>query len=630
MHARNTTAHVRLALLAAVGLLLAFLACRPAWSPDGRKLLFHTRSGERLGIALYDRDTGKAETIFASAKQTFVAPLWTADGKHAVLVCSERQSKAWWVVVRPIAGDAPPVTFALDFQGDPGESLVVPPVVVGNSLFLAVDGIRRIDLATGKVTGHIPAEAGEQYFVAPAGKGLGYVKIGKGREEERPWEIGRLDPATMRPSPLLRDTPELGWKVHPMPAFSPDGSRIALPAYDEAGPKAAILVFANGKLETTLPVDGDAQLGSVAWAADNVTIYASGCRRDREAKRCHWFLLETTIAGSVVREIPVFDTPDLWNDTNQVGLAFQHALAPDGKTVALSTAMLDRVESPVEGLYLVDVAKKQRTVTRVPFPAVPQPLTLAGSDTMLALAGAWVAGYASAPQGEPVDVVGGGTGIGFRTLLDGKCDLAMATRPAKPAELAAAQQRGLALVEHRLARSALAICVPKDNPLAAITMEQLDEVFGERGKTQWSELGVQMPAGLEAITPVGLADGAGTLEKFRELVLGQGGRFAQQAVQRRTADEVRNYLLQNGGSIGFLGFGSVDERLKVVPVAAEAAGKAVLPTPATIADGSYPLCRTMFLYTLGEPKPPVAAFLRWLASEPGQAVTRGAGYLPAR
>ena len=52
--------------------------------------------------------------------------------------------------------------------------------------------------------------------------------------------------------------------------------------------------------------------------------------------------------------------------------------------------------------------------------------------------------------------------------------------------------------------------------------------------------------------------------------------------------------------------------------------------PATIGDGSYPLCRTMFLYTLGEPKPPVAAFLRWLASEPGQAVTRAAGYLPAR
>lgn len=629
MHTRRTTAHLRLALLTVVGVLLAFLACRPAWSPDGRKLLFHTRSGERLGIALYDRDTGKAESLFAAAKQTFVAPLWTADGKHAVLVCSERQSKAWWVVVRPIAGDAPPVTFALDLQGDPGESLVVPPVVVGNNLFLAVDGIRRIDLSTGKVTGHIPAEGGMQYFVAQAGQGLGYLKIDAGNQKHKSWEIGRIDPETLLPSPSLCDPAELRWNVYPVPAFSPDGSRVAIPACAETEPKAAILVFANGKLETTLPVDGDAQLGSVAWAADNATLYASGCRRDPEAKLCRWFLLETTIAGSVVREIPLVDTPDQASGPDAVSLAFQLALAPDGKTIALSTAMLDHIDPAVEGLYLVDLAKKQRTVTRVPFPAVSQPLTLAGSGAMLALAAAWAAGYASAP-GEPVDVVGGGTGFGVQSLLDGKCDLAMATRPAKPAELAAVQQRGLALVEHRIACSALAICVPKDNPLAAITMDQLDEVFGANGKTQWSELGVPMPTGLEAITPVGLADDAGALETLRELVLGQRGRLARQAVQLRMAEDVENYVLQNGGSIGFLGFGSVDERLKVVPVAAEAAGKAVLPTPATIADGSYPLCRTMFLYTLGDPKPPVAAFLRWLASEPGQAVTRGAGYLPVR
>ena len=51
----------------------------------------------------------------------------------------------------------------------------------------------------------------------------------------------------------------------------------------------------------------------------------------------------------------------------------------------------------------------------------------------------------------------------------------------------------------------------------AVTATQLDEVFGASGKTQWSELGVPMPTGLEAITPVGLEDGAGTLDKFREL-----------------------------------------------------------------------------------------------------------------
>ena len=73
--------------------------------------------------------------------------------------------------------------------------------------------------------------------------------------------------------------------------------------------------------------------------------------------------------------------------------------------------------------------------------------------------------------------------------------------------------------------------------------------------------------------------------------------------------------------------------LKAIALSATDSAIPVLPTAQTITAGTYPLARTVYIYTNRKPKSPVpanvAAFLAYIVSPEGQAiVTRTGGYLP--
>ena len=52
------------------------------------------------------------------------------------------------------------------------------------------------------------------------------------------------------------------------------------------------------------------------------------------------------------------------------------------------------------------------------------------------------------------------------------------------------------------------------------------------------------------------------------------------------------------------------------------------PTIAAVHDKSYPLARSLHLYTLGEPQGAVKAYIDWILSPAGQKVVEDAGYVP--
>jgi phosphate transport system substrate-binding protein len=55
---------------------------------------------------------------------------------------------------------------------------------------------------------------------------------------------------------------------------------------------------------------------------------------------------------------------------------------------------------------------------------------------------------------------------------------------------------------------------------------------------------------------------------------------------------------------------------------------AVEPTIATTLDKSYPIARPMFMYTAGEPTPPIKKYLDWIVSAAGQKIVEETGYVP--
>jgi len=121
-------------------------------------------------------------------------------------------------------------------------------------------------------------------------------------------------------------------------------------------------------------------------------------------------------------------------------------------------------------------------------------------------------------------VRGGGSGVGIAALINGKVDIAPASRAMTEEEMTLAEEKtGKKPKQFVVGRDALAIYVHKDNPLDEVTISQLAEVYGQGGKINtWPELGVENPACPSGeIIRVSRQNNSGTYVYFREAVLGK-------------------------------------------------------------------------------------------------------------
>ena len=143
---------------------------------------------------------------------------------------------------------------------------------------------------------------------------------------------------------------------------------------------------------------------------------------------------------------------------------------------------------------------------------------------MVNVAQAWAEEYMKKHPDVNIDVRGGGSGVGIASLIDGKCDLANASRKMTESEIQKAKaNRGADPKELIVGYDALAIYVPKDNPLDSISIDELAEIYGKDGKiNKWSEVGVKDPKlADQPITRVSRQSSSGTYAYFREVVVGE-------------------------------------------------------------------------------------------------------------
>ena len=105
-----------------------------------------------------------------------------------------------------------------------------------------------------------------------------------------------------------------------------------------------------------------------------------------------------------------------------------------------------------------------------------------GSDTMVNVAQAWAETYHQKHPEVSVQVLGGGSGVGIASLIDGNCDMANSSRKIKADEIQkVAAAHGAKPKEIVVGYDALAVYVHKDNPLESISLEELAEIYGGDG-----------------------------------------------------------------------------------------------------------------------------------------------------
>jgi len=104
-----------------------------------------------------------------------------------------------------------------------------------------------------------------------------------------------------------------------------------------------------------------------------------------------------------------------------------------------------------------------------------------GSDTLVNVAQAWAEAYQLVDPTTVVAVSGGGSGTGIAALINGTVDIANASRAMKDKEVQMATDAGHEPVQHIVGYDAMVVYLHADNPLSAISIEQLDEIYGDGG-----------------------------------------------------------------------------------------------------------------------------------------------------
>ena len=104
-------------------------------------------------------------------------------------------------------------------------------------------------------------------------------------------------------------------------------------------------------------------------------------------------------------------------------------------------------------------------------------LQIKGSDTMVNLGQAWAEAFSALHPDVNLAVTGGGSGTGIAALLNGTCDIAESSRAVAEKEIAQAKAAGFVFNEELVALDGIVVVVHPSNPVGALTMNALREIF---------------------------------------------------------------------------------------------------------------------------------------------------------
>jgi len=307
----------------------------------------------------------------------------------------------------------------------------------------------------------------------------------------------------------------------------------------------------------------------------------------------------------------------------------------------------------LSALTLVPFAARAQAL---PPPAHGRPglVRVGGTPAIAPVVAAWKRAFEANNPGIRIEPKVTGSDIAMAGLYTATCDVALIGREATKPEIQAFEwvyrfrPRGVPALAGSVATPgaspAVTVMVHRGNPLALIDLDGLRAAFGDgdRRARVWGDLGL---AGAWRDRPIHLfAPDAesGTGRFFRATVLDGSNRMAwarlrefpvpprPESAEAAVAAALRQALARDPAGLA-IGVGGHVAGIRTVPVKGRD-GIARLPTPAAIADRSYPLARTLNAYfaepATGKPHAETLAFLRFMLTPEAQALAaRNGPYL---
>jgi phosphate transport system substrate-binding protein len=214
-----------------------------------------------------------------------------------------------------------------------------------------------------------------------------------------------------------------------------------------------------------------------------------------------------------------------------------------------------------------------------------------------------------------IEVETGGSGRGIKDAKTGLADMGMSSR-----ELSSEESKGIHPVP--IAHDGIALIVHASNPVSELTGEQVIGIY--RGAlADWSAAG----GGTGDITVINKAEGRSTLEGFLNHFKLKASDIQADVIVGDNAQGVR-LVAGDPMAIGYVSIGEAERSAETgVPIKLLRYG-GVQPSLQTVADGSYPIRRTLFVLFPDEPDPVGQRILDLIASHPGQRILEELNFVP--
>jgi phosphate transport system substrate-binding protein len=223
-----------------------------------------------------------------------------------------------------------------------------------------------------------------------------------------------------------------------------------------------------------------------------------------------------------------------------------------------------------------------------------------------------------------IDTQGGSSG-GISQLAEGMIDIAMSSRPIQNHDRN--KWPKITFTENTIGFDGVAMVVSDDvfkGGVTRLTRDQLKNIY-EGKVTNWQQVGGPD----QKIVFFNKEPGRGTWEVFAIYLYGKAENAPKVFHQEVGSNqEAREKVASYKGAITQLSAAWIDNKLPLKGVALESDnGKAIEPTLARIADGSYPMRRPLVLVTNGPATGEKLEIINYMKSPAGQKIVADAGYI---
>ncbi|MCZ7533027.1 MAG: phosphate ABC transporter substrate-binding protein PstS family protein [Acidimicrobiia bacterium] len=276
-------------------------------------------------------------------------------------------------------------------------------------------------------------------------------------------------------------------------------------------------------------------------------------------------------------------------------------------------------------------------------------IAISGSSTVEPVSALTAEAFRGLHREVGISVDGPGTGDGFKKFCAGETDISDASRQIKDSEAEDCAAAGIEFIELRFAIDGLSVLTSVNNTeVSCVSFNDLYALVGPEstGFTTWADAndlaaeleGTNAPYPDAPLVVTAPGEESGTYDSFVEIVLEPtADERGQDAASRPdyTASANDNIIIEgiagSDTSLGWVGYAFyVANEGKVAALEVDGGDGCVGPTPETIADGSYPIARPLFIYVnkaKADASAAVTAYVDFYLSDEGLANIDQAGYV---